>query len=142
MREPIVYDSRDTRYKDPYGAVTCGTSVTVCCRPLTEENFVSATLSIYHEFADRVEDIPLKMVGTEGERTLFRAVFTAPETAELSWYHFRFRCADGREWVLDPNGYRNDGRWDCWQLTTYAKSETPQWFGDGVTYQPFNLIGQ
>ncbi len=137
MSEPFVFDPRDTRFKDPFGAALCGASLTVCCRPLTEEGFVSGVLSLYHEFADRVEDIPLEIAGTEDGRTFFRAAFTAPKEAELSWYHFRFRRKDGSEWVLDPSGYRNDGRWDSWQLTTYAENTTPMWFGEGVTYQIF-----
>ena len=53
MSELLVFDSRSTLYKEPYGAALCGEALTFRCRPLTEEGFVSGVLSLYHEFADR-----------------------------------------------------------------------------------------
>jgi len=137
MSEPFVFDSRDIRYKDPFGAALCGQTVTLHCRPLTEDALVSGILILYHEFADTVEKVPLEPIGTEGERTVFRAVFSAPKEGELTWYHFCFYQKDGKEYILDRTGWRDDGHWEPWQLTTYAESHTPQWFGDGVTYQIF-----
>ena len=137
MSEPFVFDPRDPAYKDPFGAVLCGQRVTVSCRPLLSDEIAACTLVIYHEFSDAVEEIPLAPVGTEGDRAVFSAAFSAPKEPELSWYHFRFRQHGGSEFVLDKTGWRNDGHWESWQLTTYEESQTPQWFGDGLTYQIF-----
>ncbi len=137
MSEPFVFDPRNTLYKDPFGAAVCGQSILFRCRPLTTDDFTACTLVLYHEFADRVEEIPLTPGGTDGERTLFSAVVAAPPDPDLTWYHFRLRQGNGQEYLLDKTGYRNDGHWENWQLTTYRESHTPPWFGEGITYQIF-----
>ena len=45
-----IFDSRDTRYKTPYGAAPCGAAVTVTLRPPQE--FSSGALLLFEEFAD------------------------------------------------------------------------------------------
>ena len=137
MSEPFVFDSRSTLYKDPFGAAACGQSITFRCRPLTDDGFVSCTLILYHEFGNWVQEMPLQKIGVEGDRTVFCTLLTAPVKPELSWYHFCFRQASGKEYILDRTGWRDDGHWEPWQLTTYEENKTPQWFGDGITYQIF-----
>ena len=39
MSEPFVFDSRYPLFKTPFGAVTCGQTVTFRCRPLAAEGF-------------------------------------------------------------------------------------------------------
>ena len=41
MSEPFVFDSRSTLYKDPFGAATCGQTITFRCRPLTADGLVT-----------------------------------------------------------------------------------------------------
>ena len=126
-----VFDSRDPRCKTPYGAVPCGTEVTVTVFPSAEERFQSCDLVLLYEFADRRVEIPLRPVGPEGDRFLFTGSYRAPAEPELVWYSFRFLRQDGEEVFLDRNGA-------SWQQTVYDPSlPTPDWFGRGVTYQIF-----
>ena len=134
MSERYVFDPRDTRYKTPFGAVACGTEVRFTLRPLARENFVSCTLLAWQEFGFFSQEIELTAPG-EG---LFTGTFTAPAEPDLVWYGFRFTRADGQRVWLGKNGYGPQQAMISWQLTVYdSASTTPEWFGNGITYQIF-----
>lgn len=134
MSVRYVFDPRDIRYKSPFGAVSCGTTVSFTLRPLPREQFTACTLLIWQEFAFHAQEIDLPSPG-EG---LFSGTFTAPETPELIWYGFRFTRANGEKIWLGKNGYCKQQEMLSWQLTVYdGKSTTPEWFGNGITYQIF-----
>ena len=137
MSEPFVFDSRCTACKDPFGAAVCGSSVTFHCRPLETEGFSHCALVLYREFAGIREERELLREGLDGDRRRFSLTIQVPAEPELVWYHFRFWREDGSGCDLDKTGYRSDGVTEDWQLTVYAPSPTPAWFGEGVTYQIF-----
>ena len=125
-----IFDSRDTRYKSPFGAVCCGAAVNFTVTPGPE--FCACALLTFGEFAD-----------AHGETALlpcpggFSGVFTAPEKPELVWYSFRFTRPDGSCVYLGRNGLGEQTSRQPWQLTVYESRPTPEWFGRGVTYQIF-----
>ncbi len=134
MSAAYVFDPRDTRYKSPFGAAACGSSVTFTLRPAVQDQFVSCTLLAWHEFAYRAEEVPLSAPGPG----IFTGTFTAPAQPELVWYGFRFTRSDGQTLWLGKNGFGQQQEMLSWQLTVYDDSAvTPQWFGSGVTYQIF-----
>lgn len=138
MSEPFVFDPRYPLCKQPFGAVPIGETVTLHCRPLKSEGFTHCALVTHSEFSNRWQEQELFYTGEEPDgRVCFSGAFSAPETAELVWYHFRFWREDGSGCVLDQTGYRSDGQLDPWQLTVYEPSHTPDWFGSGVVYQIF-----
>ena len=129
--EISVFDSRDARCKTPYGAVPCSTEISLTLRPFAAEGFVSGTLLLFHEFADRRLEVPLSPAGRAEGRDLFTAAYTAPSQPELVWYSFRLFRRDGSSLLLDNGG-------SGWQQTVYdASLPTPDWFGRGATYQIF-----
>ncbi len=133
-----VFDSRNCRYKRPFGAVPCGTEITLALRPLASEDFRACTALVCGEFADEKRAIPLPYVGDEGVYAVFSGSYTAFDEPELIWYCFRFDRADGSAVYLGKNGYCGEGEAACWQQTVYdATYQTPDWFGRGVTYQIF-----
>ncbi|MEG1594628.1 MAG: glycoside hydrolase family 13 protein, partial [Oscillibacter sp.] len=101
MSEPFVFDPRCDICKAPFGAVPCGQSIALHCRPLAAEGFSHCALVRFDEFADLREERELLREGTEGERALFSLTLDAPATAELVWYHFRFWREDGSGCILD-----------------------------------------
>ncbi len=137
MPEPLVFDSRDCRYKDPFGAVPCGRAVTYRCRPLASDGFTHCAVVQRGEFGGWVRETELSPAGAEGDRDCFEGVVPAPAEPELVWYSFRLWREDGSGCFLDRTGYRGDGAEDPWQLTVYRESRTPAWFGQGVVYQIF-----
>ena len=137
MSEPFVYDPRCILCKDPYGAALCGTEITFHCRPLTSEGFTRCAITLHHEFSGKTETHRMTCLGPEENRTHFTVTISAAKAPDLVWYHFSFWREDHFGCDLDKTGYRSDGKIDPWQLTVYAESHTPEWFGEGVTYQIF-----
>ena len=136
MSDRFVFDPRDSRYKTPFGAVPCGTAVTFTLRPLAGETFTACTLLAGCEFADQELTCQLQDVGGRGD--LFSGIFTAPALPDLVWYAFRFTRSDGSGVFFGRNGYGSAQEVQRWQLTVYdGQFVTPQWFGDGLTYQIF-----
>ena len=139
MSEPFVFDSRYPLFKTPFGAVTCGQTVTFRCRPLAAEGFTHCALVLHAEFSGISGETELALAGPAEEdgRLSFAGEVSAPDAPDLVWYHFRFWREDGSGCELDKTGYRSDGQVDPWQLTVYQQTYTPAWFGAGVTYQIF-----
>lgn len=124
------FDPRDTRCKTPFGAAKCGTEVRFT---LFDDAFCGCELLVYREFAGAEDVCPLPPA--EGG---FAGTYTVPGEGELCWYVFRLTRWDGTLSYLGKNGLRpdRDGA-ECWQLTVYEDTGTPDWFGRGVTYQIF-----
>ncbi len=136
MTDRFVFDSRDERYKTPYGAVSCGTEISFTLRPLAGEGFTACSLLILLEFSGIVLEQDLPAIGQHGD--LFSGIYRAPDQADLVWYAFRFSRSDGSSVWFGRNGYCPYEDLQRWQLTVYDGAfTTPEWFGKGITYQIF-----
>lgn len=134
----MYFDSRDAHCKTPYGAVPFGTRVTLSLYPGEGEEVARAVLVAHGEFADTWEEIELSPQYAGNGRTAFCGAYTAPEAGELVWYHFRVFWRGGGESRFGKNGFQPLENLATWQLTVYdGASETPEWFGRGVSYQIF-----
>jgi 4-alpha-glucanotransferase len=133
----MYFDSRSERCKLPYGAVTRGTAVSLTVYAEAHETLSAVSVVAHEEFADRWTETALRPLEIDG-RVAFHGVYAAPDGGELVWYHFRLRWADGGESRLGKNGVCAADAVQAWQLTVYdASDETPDWFGQGVSYQIF-----
>ena len=137
MSEPFVFDPRCSLCKEPFGAVPCGKSVTLRCRPMAYEAFTHCALVLHFEFSNTSWETEFHYTGLEWDRACFAGTITVPDTPELIWYSFRFWRDDGTGCFLDRSGYRSTPVAEPWQMTVYRPSHTPAWFGSGVTYQIF-----
>ena len=124
-----IFNSRKEKHKSPFGAVTCGTRVRFFVA--AEEEFTACSLCYHREFANKKSERKLRPCPGG-----FRGVYTAPAEGELVWYTFRLTRNDGSVVYLGKNGCGGADR-TPWQMTVYEDTPTPQWFGDGVTYQIF-----
>ena len=128
MCDAQTFDSRDTRYKQPYGAVPSGTVVQLTLRPPRSGGFSKGVLIAYfeHRQEERHEQ-PMTWAGLDGDRDVFQTALDTGDYVGLIWYSFRLEGLDGRQEELGP-----------YQLTVYDGAEdVPEWFGEGVTYQIF-----
>lgn len=133
-----VFQPRDSRCKTPYGAVPCGTVITLTLRPLLAEDFSACTLVLTREFSGARQEVPLLPAGVQGDRALFSGSYPAPDQPELVWYCFRLLRRSGESVWLGKNGQGGQEEVQCWQQTVYDDTlPTPDWFGRGVTYQIF-----
>ena len=128
MLDTQSFDSRDTRYKTPYGAAASGQTVSLTLRPPRAGGFSGAVLIAYFEsLGEERREIPMTWTGLEGDRDVFCAQLETEGYVGLVWYSFRLTGLDGRQEELGP-----------YQLTVYDAGETvPAWFGEGCTYQIF-----
>jgi cyclomaltodextrinase len=129
--EPLdtpYFDSRDSRYKSPFGAVPSGERVRLTLRPRRGEGFSRGVLTARYEFQDnRVEEHVMPWVGLDGDRDLFSCTLDTAGYVGLIWYTFRLEGLDGRQTELEE-----------YQLTVYdGEQPVPTWFGEGMTYHIF-----
>ena len=68
MSEPFVFDPRHELCKTPFGAVPCGHTVTLKCRPLQSEGFNRCVVVMHQEFSDAVSQVELRPEGEAGDR--------------------------------------------------------------------------
>lgn len=124
----VIYNSRDSRCKAPYGAVSSGTKVALTLRPARSDGWSRAELRARFEFReDEIVTLPLPWAGLEEDRDLFAGALDTGDYVGLVWYAFHLEALDGR--TLDLGEY---------QLTVYDDSHAvPDWFGAGMSYQIF-----
>lgn len=133
----MYFDSRSERCKMPYGAVPCGTEVTLSLYTESYEAVTRVFIVAHREFADSWTETELPMLNIDG-RKVFRGVYAAPAEGELVWYHFKLRWEDGGECRFGRNGFCQRHDVQSWQLTVYdGATHTPEWFGRGISYQIF-----
>lgn len=133
----MYFDSRSERFKTPYGAVTCGTKVTLTLQIEPYESVTRAFVIAYSEFANDWTQTELTAAEQDGLK-VFTGTYAAPDEPELVWYHFKLNWADGGESCFGKNGSVQKDAVQTWQLTVYdGASKTPDWFGSGVSYQIF-----
>ena len=121
----IYFDSKDLQCKNPFGAVLCGTEVSFSLLCSREEDICAGALRLRAEFAGLNRTVPLTPSGGA-----WRCTVTAPEEPDLLWYDFTLTRGSGETVSLTRNG-------GPWQLTVYEDTGTPEWFGQGVSYQIF-----
>ncbi len=128
MIDHQTYNSRDSRYKTPYGAVASGTTVSFTLRPDVKETFTEGTLIAYFEQEDNDRrTVPLVAAGEEDGRRLFTATLETEGYLGLVWYSFLLK-GEGEE-RKELGSY---------QLTVYDGTiDVPTWFGEGMCYQIF-----
>lgn len=132
----MIFSSRDTFYKNPFGAVAAETPVTF--RLALPEAYPNPLLLVFaeDEFDTPAHSLPLVAGERQGEDTIWSVVFTPPRP-ELLFY--RFTLADGLM-VLGQgvHGAGELGSDDLWQLTVYAREfATPMAYHGGIFYQIF-----
>ena len=129
----LFHDSRDIRYRAPFGARTCLETVTLRCdAPQADEVWLRLWLT------DREQLIPMRP-GLDG---LFEAQLRLPETPCLVWYYFIARF--GEETLFCGNapddlggaGWEYDLEPPSFQITVYDPAfQTPEWLRHGIMYQ-------
>ncbi|MCL2513136.1 MAG: alpha-amylase family glycosyl hydrolase, partial [Oscillospiraceae bacterium] len=129
----IPFDSRDAKYKSPFGAVCEGQRIqfSVC---LPESGAGAVFLAVKRDAC------PFEYHNMNKNNDGFWSLeYDAPEKG-LYWYRFEFDGSDGRQKITrvkNGAGEINENGGD-WQLTVYSESfKTPDWIKGGVIYQIF-----
>ena len=138
----VPYDSRNSFYRSPMGAVEEGTQIHFKILVPRSLNCVNADLSIKHDFDGDWTRCNMFWCGTCGDGFETWECHYTPEKIGLYWHGFRLHTNEGMRFIV-PAGpekkseiCRSPGA--AWQITCYQKGfETPKWPLGGVMYQIF-----
>lgn len=131
-----VYDSRDTRYKKPFGAVAAGEEITILFPVEKGRSPEGVFLVLRGATEARIALTPEK----EDEGYFYYSARFAPPAPGIIYYRFEIQTPKGFLFV----GRDRDGKavlrdWmPEWQLTVYEKGyTTPDWLKGGLVYHIF-----
>ncbi|WP_455139368.1 4-alpha-glucanotransferase [Thermophilibacter sp.] len=132
----------DLEYRNPFGAVQLGGSVTLSIN-VWDEEVVFCNLRVWTD--ERGEEL-FEMRGTDMGSYLHFSVEYTPRETGVAWYSFDIEAKDGSVWRYGARG----GGWvtgegafaygdpPSFQLTVYKpRTPQPRWYREGVVYQIF-----
>lgn len=153
-KEDILFNSQDTGYKSPYGAVSCGTKInfTIKVNEQLELNKIFLILLKDNKKEPSCpERIEYEMLAEERENISgityinYRVTVDTFSDPELLFYYFQLDFKNSAIIYYGDN-YDNLGGEGCvyeeypklYQITTYEKyNKTPDWFKKSIIYQIF-----
>jgi cyclomaltodextrinase len=139
----MVHDSHQLAFRNPFGAVSCGTEVVLRLFVRSGESVDKVTLCVACD-GQYSTDIPMVPAGETNEGCVYEASWTAPAESGLWWYYFRVERS-GCVWYCGNNARSLGGAGEVYphvppgyQITVYlAGTQTPAWWKDSVMYQIF-----
>jgi len=133
----ILYDSKQSTYKTPFGTLTPGE---VCTMNIHIPSTVQATrvqLELLHHDHAPYRPYDFEFTAKKGAYDIFRLQFTIPQTG-LYFYYFRIHNQYGSFRLYKQGDDTNMEAGDLWQLSCIpADFETPDWAKGAVIYQVF-----
>jgi len=146
MGRVLFHDSRELIYRRPYGAVPCGSAVTLVFQAMRQDAPIQVQLRTWSTSAGEFIAKPEKVCETEasGGQVCYQFELEAPATPGLLWYHFIVNYPDRTVWFGAPvDGLGGAGEEYTslptdWQITVYdQQAKVPDWYTHGIMYQIF-----
>ena len=134
MTESFLHDSRDTAFRNPFGAQPTGTWITLA---LIAPADAQCSLRLWSE-EDGSQLLPMLC-----ENGRFSLRLQLPEHAGVLWYFFIIDQAGQRSYLGAPSdglggrGVLYDAEPPAWQITVYEHASVPQWYKNAIVYQIF-----
>lgn len=140
----IEHNSRQKFFREPYGAVVCGSNVRL--RLSIEGIDIPRAVRLVYK-PDKSDEVRVDMpyVFSILENCIYEKTITVPDCAGLIWYYFEVETSNGI--VYYGNNHENlGGRGEMsfqiashsFQITVYNDDYvTPDWFKKGIAYQIF-----
>ena len=138
---PAFFDSRDRRYRSPFGAVGTGTAVHLrVCMP-RDWGCSRVTLTVLPDGC-HTQEMDMYWSGMADDFHEWWEIHYTPVAPGIYWYGFHLQVAMGEGWLVrQPDGsaaYSPSKTGPRWQLTCYeAGYTTPDWLTGGIMYQIF-----
>lgn len=154
----VIFNSQDTEYKAPYGAVPCGEKITFKIKinkkampenvrlHILEDNKENPNCPHKVEFSmEKKGIVNVKENDGENEYIEYICTINSPNTPNLLFYYFELKLTGGIIKYYGNNyddlgGFGNiyDSFPKPYQITTYySNSTTPDWFKKSIIYQIF-----
>ncbi len=142
--DDLGHDSRDTLYRNPAGAVSTGTPVTLRLRAASGD-LTEARVRVWDDRNDVQQIVAMSLVADDGTYESWQA--TLPGSSQPTIYWYRFIAIDGTATAYYEDDDARTGGWgqtygaspdNSWQLTVYDPAfQTPNWVKNAVIYQIF-----
>lgn len=137
----VLFNSRDTLFRSPFGAVEEGTPVYFRIRLPRHWGCSGAKLTVFRDACPR-ELWDMYWAGMADADHEWWDIHYTPTAAGIYWYGFQLQLALGTGWLIrQADGtavYSYEAATPYWQLTCYEKAfTTPDWLPGGVFYQVF-----
>ncbi|MBE6778288.1 MAG: DUF3459 domain-containing protein [Ruminococcaceae bacterium] len=135
---PPLFNSRDSAYRAPFGAVPVGTAVLLRLRLPREWGCHAATLTVERDGCPP-EQQGMFWAGMAGDGHEWWDIHYTPAEPAVYYYAFRLETRTGTVPLSRrPDGTAATGDGCRWQLTAYrADFRTPDWLAGGIMYQIF-----
>ena len=135
-----LFNSRNKKYKTPFGAVSEGTQVhlRVCLPRYISASAVDVLFHNEHTGEDEIGN--MFWCGMEGSDNEWWEVDFTPSTAGLWFYTFKLECVASAKCIGRTFGSVGEltANPQPFQLTVYERGfETPDWLAGGIIYQIF-----
>lgn len=140
----LYHDSRDPAYRNPGGAVTYNTPVTLRLRSKAND-LTGAKVRLWNDRNDTQSLLPMTKVASDGTYDWWEAVVPGSPIATIYYYRFIAEDHTLRSYYED-DAKRTGGVGQAyssspdisWQLTVYDPAfTTPDWVKNGIMYQIF-----
>lgn len=136
---PVYHNSHDSLYRQPFGAVETGTSVTLRLRIDRSLQAKSVFVRLWYDNSEHKVQMHTVRVN---EQELYEAKFKCPDHPGLVWYSFLIDLGSGVLYYCNnperTGGVGTPSRHlaDSYQITVYERGfTTPEWFRDSIVYQ-------
>ena len=133
----ILYDSKLSQFKTPFGTVTPGDVCTLHIHIPGSVGTTKVVCILQREDGSHVKDVELTLETTRGAYQIYRGQFTL-ENPDLYFYYFRITNKDGSFRLFKQGDDTNMEAGDLWQLSCIpADFQTPEWARGATIYQVF-----
>ncbi len=133
----ILFDSKKTEYKSPFGCVAPGQECTLHIHIPCTVKTSAVSLCLYTESGGEKQNIPFAFHRTEGPYDIWKCVFSLGETG-LFFYRFSITGHTGTFRLFKQGNDTNMEAGDLWQISCVPADHTvPDWAKGAVIYQVF-----
>ncbi len=134
----ILYDSKKSEYKNPFGALCEGEECFVSIKIPSSCETYDAKILFCNDHTGESHSVPMHLISEDGVYETYGCKFSLSEKG-LYFYHFKI-FTKGSEFELFRQGYdqTNIGVGEKWQISCYEKGfSVPEIFKGKVMYQIF-----
>ena len=142
----IYHNTRNREYRDPFGAVRAGTSVTLAL-DIAECDVRGAELEMWRDGEARAY-LAMQQISWNDSGSRYGITLRVPDQPCLMWYRFLVKVMQDGELknLYYGNNEANtggegrlgyEGEIAPYQITVYKASEVPEWYRKGIVYQMF-----
>ena len=133
----ILFDSKQTQFKSPFGTLTPGQECTLNIHIPSSVQATKVTCLLNYEDGSRAQDIRLEYRMKKGAYDIFQGKFSIPYRG-LYFYYFYIDTRGGGFRLFKQGDDTNMEAGDLWQVSCVPEDfTTPEWARGATIYQVF-----